>query len=426
MKVRLANVTVHHSFHAALALHEMQVLDGFIGSVYHLDGHLRTRLLEWMLRRSPQELDRFRRRRIRGLPDNLVTSIAWPELLEWGWRRGPALRQILDPETVAYLRNDAFDRAVSFRHLGRPDVFHGFEQCSEFSMRRARRQGAVTVLDMPIIHRREWDRLEAAERARVGLGPSQPAPLHDWHVRRKYREIALADYLLVGLRFVKDTFIAEGFPEDRIFTIPYGVDPSSFRAPGDRSGNEGFTILYVGQMSWVKGLHRFMDVYDRLEIPGVNLVVAGLVYDEWRPYFLRRFADSPNPVEVLGTVPHAQMEALFHRADVLVFPSLVGGIGVAVYEAMATGLPVITTDGDLVIRDGVDGCSVRSDDERGWRDALVGLAANPSRRASLGAAAAERVRRFTWERYRKGLQEVYREIARRETRSQPRVADGDA
>ena len=52
------------------------------------------------------------------------------------------------------------------------------------------------------------------------------------------------------------------------------------------------------------------------------------------------------------------MEQVYADADVLVFPSLVGGIGLVCYEAMATALPVITSDGDVVIRDGLDGLSI--------------------------------------------------------------------
>jgi glycosyltransferase involved in cell wall biosynthesis len=80
------------------------------------------------------------------------------------------------------------------------------------------------------------------------------------------------------------------------------------------------------------------------------------------------------------------------------FPSLVGGIGLVCYEAMATGLPVITSDGDVVIRDGVDGLSVPLADIGGWQQALTALAADRERRRTLGAAGAERVKAFTWGR----------------------------
>ena len=417
MRVTLANVTVHHSYEAARALEEIQALDRFVTSVYRLPGRVGTRVLDRLLASHPADVERFRRRHAAGLPDERVTSVAWPELIEWGWHRTPAAGRLVDPNTITYLRNEAFDRSVALRHVGHPEVFHGFEQCSEHSFRTARRRGAVTVLDMPIMHRRGWDRAETEERANMGLGPAVRAPLFDHHIQRKFREIDLASYLLVGLDFVRRSFVAEGFPEDRIFTVPYGVDPSTFtpvdRDPG-RGRSEGFRILYVGQTSWVKGLHRFMDVFDRLDIPGVELVVAGLIHDEWADYFRRRFAAAAHPVRVLGTVPRAEIADLMRESDVLVFPSLVGGIGVAVYEAMATGLPVVTSDADVVIRDGEDGFGVPIDDQAAWVRTLQELAADPSLRERIGSAARDRVGEFTWERYRSRLQDAYREIAQRE------------
>ena len=85
-----------------------------------------------------------------------------------------------------------------------------------------------------------------------------------------------------------------------------------------------------------------------------------------------------------------------------VFPSLLEGMGLVVLEAMASGLPVITTPngpGDLV-RDGVDGFVVPIRDVDAIVEKLEYLRAHPEDRLRMGQNARERAKEFTWEQYR--------------------------
>jgi glycosyltransferase involved in cell wall biosynthesis len=101
---------------------------------------------------------------------------------------------------------------------------------------------------------------------------------------------------------------------------------------------------------------------------------------------------------------------VYAAADVFAFPSMVGGIGVAVCEAMATGLPVITTDGDVVIRHGIDGLVVRERDVEHLAVTLRELASDPERRTELGIGASQRVKLFTRQSFRRTLVDVYNSI----------------
>ena len=77
---------------------------------------------------------------------------------------------------------------------------------------------------------------------------------------------------------------------------------------------------------------------------------------------------------------------------------------------------MITSDGDVVIRDGIDGLTVPLTDLGGWQHALTALAADRERRRMLGAAGAERVKTFTWDGYRRGIIDAYEAIWDRERR----------
>ena len=319
----------------------------------------------------------------------------------------------LDHNPCVYLKCEAFDRVVARRHVEKSFIFHGFEQCALFSLRRAKALGAITVLDQPIMHRAALDQLETEERARMGV--AAPAKKPFWfhqHVERKYAEHALADYVFVGLEFVKRTMVDNGFPADRIFVIPYGADLESYQ-PIDRPGREGFNVLYVGPLHYWKGLHYLLEAFQHLDIPGATLTIVGRAEPVWASYFAPRIAALGPRVRHYELVPHADMPRVFAAADVLAFPSLVGGVGLVCYEAMATALPVLTSEGDVVIRDGKDGMCVPVRDVEAWRAALRALANDRDRRVALGRAGAERVKAFSWDAYRRGIVAAYRSIAER-------------
>lgn len=413
MKVVISNVTRHHSYQAALAASEAGCLERFITSGYYKPEQMSYRLLERAGRRLgfARQVERMKSRCQPGLPPEYVRSLAWPELLEQVWRDSRLLGRIMHPDSITYLKNALFDFDVARFHLPPCDLFHAFEQCALHSLRRARQQGAVTLLDQPVLHRAAWDRLEAGERRRLSLPEPKRPPGYARHIERKQRELELADYILVGLEFVRRSYIEAGYPAERIFLVPYGVDVDESVRPPQPRPHRSFRILFVGQISWYKGLHYFLDAYDRAQLGDAQLTVIGLEHSEWMPYFRERFRRVNKPLDYLGTVPRAVAARHMAEADVFVFPSLGGGIGLAVYEAMAAGLPVITSDGDVVIRDGIDGLVIPPQDASRWAAALESLAGDPELRARLGASAAERVGTFTWANYRAGIREVYSRIA---------------
>jgi glycosyltransferase involved in cell wall biosynthesis len=160
-----------------------------------------------------------------------------------------------------------------------------------------------------------------------------------------------------------------------------------------------------------------------LDIPGARLTLVGRSDPDWRPYIDRRMAALGDRVRYMGTVPNGQIPAFHASADVMVFPSLIGGLGLVCFEAMATALPIITSDGDSILRDGVDGLVVPYQDIEGWRRALRRLAADRDYRLSLGASGAERLKTFTWDAYRRAIVRAYDEIAAREAERRAKGAE---
>ncbi len=271
--------------------------------------------------------------------------------------------------------------------------------CALPAFEKAAQRGTIRVLNYPLAHHAFTERYLSEE---AELEPAFSATLnsHDrpaWQIERLDREIELANHILVGSSFAKDTFVAEGVPEHKLVVIPYGVDTELFHPTkkSDRSGR--FNIVFVGQISQRKGLSYLLRAYERFHGSKTSLMLIGKIQGDgaalkpWRHLFKH-----------VPHVPRSELASLFQQADVLVFPTLVEGMPLVVIEAMASGLPVITTPngpGDIV-RDGVDGFLVPPRDVDAIVRCLEQLRGNLDLRNWMGSNARARSQEFTWERYR--------------------------
>lgn len=265
-----------------------------------------------------------------------------------------------------------------------------------------RRTQGIRVLNYPIAHHRYIQRFVAEEAQRE---PEFAGTLPDWNAVPPWvepqldAECALADIILVGSSFARDSFVAEGVPAEKLTVVPYGADVSAFVPAQDevrQTAAQAFRLLFVGQIGQRKGISYLLRAYDEFRGPGTKLTLVGSFYGR---------ADSLDPYrylfEHIPHIPQAELAKHYRDADVFVFPTLIEGLGMVVLEAMASGLPVITTPngpGDIV-RDGIDGFVVPIRDTGAIVEKLEYLRANPDRRREMGHNARQRALEYTWRAY---------------------------
>ena len=281
-----------------------------------------------------------------------------------------------------------YDRWAS-RQLTACDVFLGWSGYSLKTLRRAKSQGAITVLDRALAHPMSLNQLLEEEYAVYKI--PYPKPQAANFVRQ---EIEAADYVLIPSDFVRETFLAEGVPDAKLIQIPFGVDIASFY-PVPRVDEDRFLALFVGQVSIRKGVQTLLEAWRLLGWPDAELWLAGRV--ELPPSLMARFRDLPG-VRFLGYV--SPMLPIFQQADVFVFPSLAEGSALVTYEAMACGLPVIVTvNAGSVAREGKDGFIIPARDPEAIAARLEQLRAKKNLRQEMGHSARQWIEQFTWERY---------------------------
>ena len=159
-----------------------------------------------------------------------------------------------------------------------------------------------------------------------------------------------SDHFICPSPAVQDDLVANfGISRDRTSLVPYGVhrDWLSVEARPERG-----RILFVGEPNLRKGIHYFGMAVERLIASGYRyqFLVAGEV--------TRRVAQQPlcRNLVFLGRVPRERIHEEFAAADVFVLPSLAEGSAEATYEALAAGVPVVTTPAaGSVVRNGIEG-----------------------------------------------------------------------
>jgi len=291
-----------------------------------------------------------------------------------------------------------------------------------------RKTKGIKVLNYPIAHHRFIQRFVADEAERA---PEFADTLPDWGAvpswvePRLDAECALADRILVGSSFVRDSFIAESVPETKLVVIPYGANVSKFQPasePDCRTPDE-YRLLFVGQISQRKGISYLLRAYDAFRGPGTRLtLIGGLQGSE------DALAPHRHLFEHIPHIPHAELADQYRKADVFVFPTLIEGMPLVVLEAMASGLPVITTPngpGDIV-RDGVDGFVVPIRDPDAIVEKLEYLRANPDRRREMGVNARQRAQEFSWAAYQQRGVEALRSLMQEKVPSKSTISESIA
>jgi D-inositol-3-phosphate glycosyltransferase len=110
---------------------------------------------------------------------------------------------------------------------------------------------------------------------------------------------------------------------------------------------------------------------------------------------------SPEGIRYAGTLPHAEMPAIYAASDAVLCPSLYESFGFVTLEAMAAGVPVIVPDsgywGKRVATDG-GGIVYRAEDPNGPAEAVRSLVRSPGRSRTMSEAGRRIADEFTWER----------------------------
>jgi glycosyltransferase involved in cell wall biosynthesis len=118
-------------------------------------------------------------------------------------------------------------------------------------------------------------------------------------------------------------------------------------------------------------------------------------------------------VRVLGRLDDRDLAVVLHRAVALAAPSRAEGFGLPVLEAMAAGVPAVTSDAPALVEVGGGAALVVPRDDPAALAAGLAEAADPAGRAARAAAGRSRAAHYSWSAGARELWTLYSELVRR-------------
>ncbi len=399
---------VHHTSNpfarnAAIALAEAELLHEVITTIAYNPKGLLARAIQLLPSSIERSLSRELERRTWIPPMGaVIRTHPWREalrisLLKSGISAKLGLRKY-GPIDWVYT---SLDRHVAHHHLDHIDAIYAYEDSAASTFQAAKQRGIACLYELPIVFHRTSRQIQQDEASLFPELASSLQAVHEppWKIERKDQEVALADHIFVPSSMTHQSLLQAGVAPERISVIPYGAPVDYFRPQPKRDTK--FRALFVGRVGPRKGVHYLLQAWKNLQLSDAELKLVGV--NEFPQGWLEAYQDH---IHYLPSVPHASLSQHYSSASVFVLPSLVEGLSLVQLEAMACGVPIITTPnaaGPEIITDGVEGFIVPIRDADALQEKLEWCYQNPEKLASMGVAARCRAERLTWENYHQRL-----------------------
>lgn len=333
---------------------------------------------------GPAGIRRLLGRAAADLPGDRIRSYPFFGLTYYTRRRRARSLEAMDQ---AHLwAGKAFGEKVVRDGFGEARAVYAFNTAGREILTAARRCGLFTVLEQTIVPRSIEEALLAEAQARyAGWEPRrEPSVVVTALAQREREEWAQADLIVCGSEFVRAGIQQCGGPVERCIVLPYGVD-AHFAPRIRESSGRLLRVLTVGQVGLRKGAGCVMAVAKALHGKAEFRWVGSVALLEPARLELGRH------IELTGAVARSEILKHYAWADVFFLPSVCEGSATVTYEALACGLPVVTTpNAGSLVRDGVDGYVVPIYDTMAMAERLRLLADDRALLTKFSEAAAQR------------------------------------
>jgi len=311
--------------------------------------------------------------------------------------------------------------------LGPDSNFFGYDTGALETMEWCRETGIRCILNQMDPSRVEVELVRSEEKQWPGWA-LEAIQVPEAYFARREREWALADRVVVNSEFSRQALLRQGVPSEKLVVVPLCFEREEL---GDRRWEMGdgkaegrdqklevnsefqisdfsisafspLRVLFLGQVILRKGIQYLLAAARKLERENIHFDVVG-------PIGISReaMATAPGNVTFHGRTGRDQTADWYRRSHLFVLPTLSDGFAITQLEAMAHGLPVITTPccGE-VVSDGVDGFIIPARDVGALVRTFQRYLAQPDLLPAQSAAARVKAGQFTLGRLAENLRRV--------------------
>jgi glycosyltransferase involved in cell wall biosynthesis len=358
-----------------------------------LPSALRSAAIKRLLGRVPGEI-----------PPRLITAFT-----NFGleYARRIARARTTDERNAAFLWSGReFGRRVIDRGFGAAKSVYVFNSAGLEILQAARQAGLKGVVEQTIAPRSvEWAALkEEALRFPDWEAPTAKDSMMEDYCARETAEWVVADLVVCGSEFVRESIIGSGGDPRKCVVVPYGIESNACAVERPERRPGPLRVLTVGAVCLRKGAPYVLEAARKLGARAEFRMVGAI---QVLPEAERKLRGQ---LELAGVVPRTEMTRHYAWADVFLLPSLCEGSATSTYEAMFQGLPVICTpQAGSTVREGLDGFVVAARDDGAIAAKLELLAAKPAMLREMSAQARANSANNTLEKYGERLIAAFRE-----------------
>ncbi|WP_158044074.1 glycosyltransferase family 4 protein [Skermanella pratensis] len=229
-----------------------------------------------------------------------------------------------------------------------------------------------------------------------------------------------AGALIIGSKsFAEEVRDHHGTDLDRFVIVPGATDTERFRPRADRDIGDlqdAPVLLYHGRVDRRKGVMELLDAFARLREarPTLRLIVSGIGPDVQAVRERASSAEFAGAVTLTGHADYFAAAEVYRRGDVFVSPTYSEGFSNTILEAMASGLPIVSTNAVGVVdclTDGSNALLVEPRDVDGLASAIGRMLDDGALRRRLAHQSLEEVRSlYSWHAIGRRIQEIYAQV----------------
>jgi glycosyltransferase involved in cell wall biosynthesis len=305
--------------------------------------------------------------------------------------------------TEDYLkRNEIFQRWV-IKKYAPPKLCIGFDT-SSWRVFKEWKGKSLLILDLTIAPPQY--KLKLAEESHLDEHTISSLTKHDSILYKIYEEeLQLADIILCGSDFVKQSCLSLGVQDRKLVVLPYGADLKKFHKSKIQT-NKGYSrVVFIGTVNYRKGADIALQAWNEVvkKHPTAELHFYGGIEmelpSESKGIFFHGYISQDLLIEELKI------------SDISILPTFFEGSSLAIYQSMAVGLAVITTpNAGSVIIDKRNGLLIEYGSVPQLVNNLSLLLEDTALRYQLGENAEKDIQNYTWDHYGEKLSLLIKKI----------------
>ncbi len=347
---------------------------------------------------SPKYAGMLGKRSYSKLPSKYVSSLPYPEVMK-------KVYQLRRKQVDYFYLNESFQQKA-LKRFSPPETCISFDMASNVLFRNWKGKSKL-VLDLTIGVPQYRLKIQHGDQFNWKM-LNDVDPVSKRMFAQYVEEVDLADIILCGSEFVKNTVSwLNPDNESKCRVLPYGVDLEDFGNPQrEFVDKKNLQFVFVGAVGWRKGADTLLKAWKNFVTshPECDLHFFGAVDNHID------LSDMPANVHMHGMVNRATLVEQLKKMDVFVFPTTFEGSSIAVFQAMAMQLPVITTaNSGTVLKHGISCEMTEVGNVAALANAMEKLYTDLEYRKTIGQQAYKLSNRYTWQHYKGRLSNILNE-----------------